>query len=403
MEAETKTVNVYYATDRAPETSDDSGVKYGWERAYLERDEPYAVGVCQVEITRQRSHDQTPPLPRSRDALVALVSTSPLERSQFYDQIREDMWYAAADGLFVFVHGYNNSFEQAAKRSAEIWYDVGFDGPPIMFSWPSRGGSFWRGIFSYFADAETIEWSSVHLKAFLEELVAETTPEKLFADEPARIHLIAHSMGCRALTRALVLIADDLKANDPPIFCDVILAAPDIDRDVFSDVILPDLLASGVAEHYTLYASSSDAVIRTSGGLSEGGQRRGRHRGRRCGQLRHHRCIIHPERVARPSARLLHQRAAGDPRPDRDPGEGQPRSERLRPCHAAPRRRAGPTVDPRRRGRVAGLSGAVASNPRHRCVRRFWGYCGRRFYAVPRWSERIARYPRSRFRRGETA
>ncbi|MHC4446941.1 MAG: alpha/beta hydrolase, partial [Planctomycetota bacterium] len=155
----------------------------------------------------------------------------------------------------------------AAKRSAEIWYDVGFDGPPIMFSWPSRGGSFWRGIFSYFADAETIEWSSVHLKAFLEELVAETTPEKLFADEPARIHLIAHSMGCRALTRALVLIADDLKANDPPIFCDVILAAPDIDRDVFSDVILPDLLASGIAEHYTLYASSSDAVIRTSGVL----------------------------------------------------------------------------------------------------------------------------------------
>ena len=222
LDVETETVNVYYATDRAPETSDEPGVKYGWERAYLDQDQPYAVGVCQVEITRHRNHDQTPPLPRSHKALVQLVSTAPLEPSQFYDRIREDMWYAAADGLFVFVHGYNNSFEQAAKRSAEIWYDIGFDGPPIMFSWPSRGGSFWRGVFSYFADAETVEWSSIHLKAFLEELVAETTPEKLFADEPARIHLIAHSMGCRALTRALMLIGDLLSDRQAKPQCPVI-------------------------------------------------------------------------------------------------------------------------------------------------------------------------------------
>lgn len=36
LEAETEIVNVFYATDRAPETSGESDVKYGWERAYLE-------------------------------------------------------------------------------------------------------------------------------------------------------------------------------------------------------------------------------------------------------------------------------------------------------------------------------------------------------------------------------
>jgi len=51
---------------------------------------------------------------------------------------------------------------------------------------------------------------------------------------------------------------------DRPVFCDVILAAPDIDRDLFRDVIVLDLLRSCVAEHYTLYASSSDNVIKTS-------------------------------------------------------------------------------------------------------------------------------------------
>jgi len=41
-------------------------------------------------------------------------------------------------------------------------------------------------------------------------------------------------------------------------------AAPDIDRDIFRDVLVLDLTRSHVAEHYTVYVSSSDNVIKTS-------------------------------------------------------------------------------------------------------------------------------------------
>ena len=177
------------------------------------------------------------------------------------------MWYANTNETFVFVHGFNNSFEDAVKRTAEIWYDVGFDGPPILYSWPSRGGSFWRGVFGYFADSETIKWSSVHLKRFLMDLVEETTANRLVADEPARIHLVGHSMGGRALTSALLLVAEEISQDERPVFCDVILAAPDIDRDLFRDSLVVRLLRSRLAEHYTLYASSTDSVIKTSGKL----------------------------------------------------------------------------------------------------------------------------------------
>jgi esterase/lipase superfamily enzyme len=257
-------VNLFYATDRAATSREPGQVEYGWQRGYFGENEVCELGVCQVEIKRKRNHDQVGPLPRSARELVSVVSTTRLEHDVFYERLREMMWAAGENETFVFIHGFNNSFEDAAKRTAEIWYDVGFDGPPIMYTWPSRGGSFWRGVFGYFADSETIKWSVSHLKRFLIDLVEETTPDKLFADEPARIHLVAHSMGGRALARALLLVADELGRAERPIFCDVILAAPDIDRDLFRDVIVIELLRSRLAEHYTLYASSSDVVMTTS-------------------------------------------------------------------------------------------------------------------------------------------
>ncbi len=258
-----RTVSVFYATDRAADSTEPGAVQYGWRRAYSEV-EGCELGVCQVEIRRERNHDKPGPLVKSSSELVSLVSTTVLERERFYERLREKMWYAGANETFVFIHGFNNSFEDAAKRTAEIWYDVGFEGPPIMYTWPSRGGSFWRGVLGYFADSETIKWSVVHLKRFLIDLVQETSAERLVADEPARIHLIGHSMGGRALSQALLLVADEINRADRPVFCDVLLAAPDIDRDLFRDVIVGDLLRSRLAEHYTLYASSSDTVIKTS-------------------------------------------------------------------------------------------------------------------------------------------
>lgn len=259
-----QTVDVFYGTDRGRTTGEPDGVAYGWRRAYRQENKPFDLGVCRVEIKRHRNHDHIGPLPKSSTELVTIASTTVLDQDRFYERIRERIWYAGANETFVFVHGFNNSFESAAKRTAEIWYDVGFDGPPIMFSWPSRGGSFWRGVFGYFADAETIEWSVAHLKTFLLDLVDELSSRRLYADEPPRIHLIAHSMGSRALVETLMLVAEELGRSDQPLFCDVILAAPDIDRDLFRDVIVVDLLRAHLAEHYTLYASSSDSVIKTS-------------------------------------------------------------------------------------------------------------------------------------------
>ena len=258
-----QTVSVFYATDRLAESREIDHLQYGAQRGYR-KDERYELGVCRVEIRRERNHDKTGPLPKSSSALVQVLSARSLAEDRFYERLRERMWYAGSNETFVFIHGFNNSFEAAVTRTAELWYDIGFVGPPIVFSWPSRAGSFWSGVFGYFADSETIKWSVAHLEQFLLDLIEETSARQLAADEPARIHLIAHSMGGRLLAGALRLVAQDLNRQQRPVFCDVILAAPDIDRDLFRDVIVGDLLRSRLAEHYTVYASSADKVMKTS-------------------------------------------------------------------------------------------------------------------------------------------
>src|SRR5262249_17966168 len=41
------------------------------------------------------------------------------------------------DQAFIFVHGYNTSFNSAVKRTAMIAFDLGFDGAAFLFAWPS--------------------------------------------------------------------------------------------------------------------------------------------------------------------------------------------------------------------------------------------------------------------------
>ena len=61
-----------------------------------------------------------------------------------------DSWLADIRGngrrqAFIYVHGFANSFSSAARRAAQVAYDLDFDveeefqGLTMMFSWPSRG------------------------------------------------------------------------------------------------------------------------------------------------------------------------------------------------------------------------------------------------------------------------
>ena len=123
-----------------------------------------------------------------------------------------------------------------------------FDGAPIFYSWPSQ-----EGLLAYTVDETNVAWTVPHLKEFLLGVARQAGAKS--------VHLVAHSMGNRALTSALRELALEFKA-DCPRFHEVVLTAPDIDADVFRRDLAPAIV--GVADRVTLYASSNDEALAAS-------------------------------------------------------------------------------------------------------------------------------------------
>ena len=56
--------------------------------------------------------------------------------------------------VLVFVHGFNNRFEDAVFRFAQIIHDSRADVAPVLFTWPSKGS-----VFAYGYDRESANYS----------------------------------------------------------------------------------------------------------------------------------------------------------------------------------------------------------------------------------------------------
>jgi esterase/lipase superfamily enzyme len=245
-------MKVFYATDRKASGDTAPATFYTSQR---NRKGALALGTCNVSIPRDHRigelespqwwklqfHEDP-----NRD--VVLLAVLPYSESKFYSELASDVGATKEKKAFVFVHGFDVTFEDAARRTAQLAYDLKFQGVPIFYSWPSRGE-----LAGYPADEATIDWVKPHLKQFLEEVAARSNATS--------IYLIAHSMGNRALTGALQDIATEKRSNPVPHFREVVLAAPDIDADVFRQLAASIETAS---DRVTLYASSNDKALAAS-------------------------------------------------------------------------------------------------------------------------------------------
>jgi hypothetical protein len=188
-------VKVFYATDRARMAADP--VSYGGGR---NPSGTLHLGRFDVSVPRDHRMGSV-----ERPTVLTLWREDPnkhfiiVNRVQqtyeiFYDEVSALVRASVRKEAFVFIHGYNVTFESAIYRTAQFAYDLGFDGAPILYSWPSEGTEV-----GYPVDQNNNEWTVEHLRWFLEDVSARSGAEM--------IHLVAHSMGNRALTYALRQIA----------------------------------------------------------------------------------------------------------------------------------------------------------------------------------------------------
>ncbi|WEX79222.1 alpha/beta hydrolase [Sinorhizobium numidicum] len=249
-------IDLLVATTRA--SSDDPGILFTGERA-PELSLTEIVVSIPPDKNRQVGQVQWPKrLPADPTRDFSTVSVNPLEPGP-----EAQGWLKAHlpknRRVLIFVHGFNNRFEDAVYRYAQIVHDSGTDVAPVIFTWPSRAS-----IFDYNYDKESTNYS----RDALEELLQRASRDPSVGE----VTVMAHSMGSWLTVEALrqMAIRDGRIAGK---ITDVILASPDLDVDVFAK----QLEAMGKSRpKFTLFVSRDDRALtisrRISGNIDRLGQ-----------------------------------------------------------------------------------------------------------------------------------
>jgi esterase/lipase superfamily enzyme len=242
-------VPVFYATDR--DRISYTPLAYG-----VDREPAKQLHLGRIDVSVPRDH-QMGQLERPsvwtfwrEDPAKHFIVVKAQEQgyTEFYRDVASVVGRSQRKEAFVFVHGFNVTFESAVYRTAQVAYDLGFDGAPILYSWPSLGTAV-----GYPKDANNSDWTIDRLHWFLED-VAEKSGASY-------IHVIAHSRGNWPVMNALNRIATEPHDGPRARFSQIVLTAPDVDADVFKNLARSFRL---IGERTTLYASANDEALTLS-------------------------------------------------------------------------------------------------------------------------------------------
>lgn len=275
-------LEVFYLTDRARAVREDGAPSYGAARSYN-----LAYGAVGVSGSEAESAVAAPPSEigrfpatpyplekagagvRRKSETVAAHERSVAEMQA---ALKTRVAQTHRKEVVVFVHGYNNSFEDAVKSAAQICSDLGpQDFTCVALTWPAGGSA---GILmGYNVDRESGEFAVTDIRKAV----------RLIADTPGvrRLHFIAHSRGTDVLTTALQHLAIESYVTQQSLssrfkIANIVLAAPDIDIDVaFARLMAvpsdPDMPFGRAPQrsvvfktgdmHYTVYSSAGDRAL----------------------------------------------------------------------------------------------------------------------------------------------
>jgi len=294
---QTSTLDVLYVTDRAPERDQDGKLVYG-----IGRSTSVAFGSAVVRIGVQESWQdlvaagqrvepdepleltlesfqelgRAPPTPIPWSVLDGRIVPDPVMQAQnqavgdaFCGELTRRLALTRRKEVFVYVHGIQNSFQDAVFAMGELWHFLGREGVPIAYTWPAGGGGLLRG---YTYDRESGEFTAFHLKQFVNGLVECPAVEG--------ISIIAHSRGTDVTVTMLreMTIAERAAGRDPRESLrirNVVLAAPDLDLGVTFQRAAAEHVTASVGR-FTIYTSPNDGAISLAellfGGLVRLGQ-----------------------------------------------------------------------------------------------------------------------------------
>ncbi|WP_132568447.1 alpha/beta hydrolase [Rhizobium sullae] len=237
----TTQVDMIVATTREP--SGDPATLFNGERSPKPSMTDVAVSIPpRREPGTVQWPQRLPPNPATDFAVtrVKQIDTIPEGRAWFRQHIQ-------GGHALVFIHGFNNKYEDSVFRLAQIVHDSGMQATPILFTWPSRAQ-----LTGYEYDKESTNYSRTALEQSLRVLAADPAVKD--------ITILAHSMGTWLAMESLRQMGiRDGHVNAK--IHNVILASPDIDIQVFAKQFVE---MGEPKPKFTIFVSQDDRALAAS-------------------------------------------------------------------------------------------------------------------------------------------
>lgn len=221
-------VQLFYVTDRAPEQDQEGNLRYGYKRSAslafgdvvvdlgdnltwedLVQASRTEKRLTPVKLTlgkiTERIRGPKTPFPYTKVDGKIVEEPSWLKHAEesaetFRKELTQQLALTPRKEIFLYIHGYRNTFDDAAFAMAELWHFLGRIGVPMIYTWPAG----FPGLFGYTYDRESSEFTVNHLRWVL----------KLMSKYPEldKIHVIAHSRGTDVAVAALRELTIEIRA-----------------------------------------------------------------------------------------------------------------------------------------------------------------------------------------------
>jgi len=244
---DTRAVDVVYVTNRAKgaETGGCDNSTYS-----VDLSSQVSYGVCRLNVPKKHNVGgfESAPNPRADPhRYFRVLAHTQLTQETLLRQLSQ-----GRQDILVFVHGFNVKFEDAVLRSAQIAYDLKFQGQVVLFSWPAGAAP---GMFGNTFINRTYELN----KANAARSVGPAGDLfKLLAGLDKTSYVMVHSMGHQVAVPALAAASAETGRQ---FIGELVLNAPDM---LISDFAASAPALKKAARRVTVYCSYNDNAIAAS-------------------------------------------------------------------------------------------------------------------------------------------
>ena len=217
----------------------------------VELDTVAHFGICKINVPKNHSIGQVTLTKDNRQSSHDYFKI--LNSKNLYGQGVFELIKKTKRTPLVFVHGFNVRYEDAVLRAAQLAYDLKYQGPVILYSWPAGAGD---GFFdekmitrTYDNNIKNARGSIESFKSFLNDLKTNDI----------KVNVMVHSMGHQVVLPALKEFKGSTSSKS--VINELILNAPDFEANEFLKLIEN---VKETSKRVTLYCSYNDKAMLAS-------------------------------------------------------------------------------------------------------------------------------------------